>query len=152
VSVLQPSKTNDEHVVEELMKRVDGNDAGAMHLLAGYYHYCNGSVQQDHAKAIELYTRAAELGSSISHQNLGNIYHDGGNMKKAKFYYEAAAMAGQEVARYNLGMMEVQSGNIERALKHWTLAASGHYIAMCQLRTGVLKKVVLIENQSTQFW
>jgi TPR repeat protein len=82
------------------MKRVDGNDAGAMHVLAGYYHYGNGAFQQDHAKAIELYTRAAELGSSISHQNLGNLYHDGGNMKKAKFYYEAAAMAGQEVARY----------------------------------------------------
>lgn len=135
------------------MKRVDGNDAGAMHVLAGYYHYGNGAFQQDHAKAIELYTRAAELGSSISHQNLGDIYHDGGNMKKAKFYYEAAAMAGQEVARYNLGMMEVQSGNIERALKHWTLAASaGHYIAMYQLRTWVLKKVMLVENQSTQFW
>ena len=54
---------------------------------------------QDHAKAIELYTRAAEFGSSILHQNLGDLYHNGGNMKKAKFYYEAAAMAGQEVGK-----------------------------------------------------
>ena len=84
----------------------------------------NGAFQQDHARAIELYTRAAEFGSSILHQNLGDLYHNGGNMKKAKFYYEAAAMAGQ----------------------------AGHYIAMYQLRTGVLKKAMLVENQSTQFW
>ena len=140
---MQPSKTNNEHVVEELMKRVDGNDAGAMHVLAGYYHYGNGAFQQDHAKAIELYTRAAELGSSISHQNLGDLYHDGGNMKKAKFHYEAAAMAGHEMARYNLGCMEANSGNIERAIKHSTIAASAGR---------VLKKVMLVENQSTQFW
>jgi TPR repeat protein len=129
------------------MKRVEANDAGAMYVLAGYYHYGNEAFQQDHAKAIELYTRAEELGSSISHQNLDDLYHDGGNMKKAKFHYEAAAMAGQEVARYNLGMMEVQSGNIERALKHWKLAASaGHYIAMYQLKMGFEKGYVSRES------
>jgi TPR repeat protein len=137
----------DEDQVEDLMKRVEANDAASIGVLGNHYHHGLNGLQQDHAKAIELYTRAAELGSSISHQNLGDLYRKWGAMKKAKFHYEAAAMAGQEVARYNLGMMEVQSGNIERALKHWKLAASsGHYIAMYQLKTGFEKGYVSRES------
>jgi hypothetical protein len=33
-----------------------------------------------------LDVRAAELGWGKEHSNLGNIYHGGGNMKKAKFH------------------------------------------------------------------
>jgi TPR repeat protein len=39
-----------------------------------------------------LYKKAAELGTSKAHMALGNIYHVGGDKKKAKFHYEAAAM------------------------------------------------------------
>jgi TPR repeat protein len=53
---------------------------------------------------MELYARAAELGSSKAHYHLGNRYRKGGNSKKAKFHYEAAAMLGCEVARFNLGV------------------------------------------------
>jgi TPR repeat protein len=67
---------------------------------------------------MELYARTAELGCSKAHYNLGNIYHEGGDKKKAKFHFEAAAMIGYEVARINLGVMEAQSRNIERAVMH----------------------------------
>jgi TPR repeat protein len=128
------NKTDEEHG-EEIMKRVEANDAASIYVLAGSYYQGLQGFQQDHARAIELFTKSAELGCSQAHSSLGNIYHEGGNMKKAKFYFEAAAMAGDEVARCNLGVMETQSGNIERAMKHWTIAASaGYYKAMFQLK------------------
>ena len=81
------------------MKRVEAQDAASICMLAGYYLQGTRGFQQDYTKAMELYARAADLGCSY----LANIYHKGGNLKKAKFHYEAAAMAGDEVARYTLG-------------------------------------------------
>ena len=49
-----------------------------------------------------LYKKAAELGTSKAHMALGNIYHVGGDQKKAKFHYESADMAGHKIARFNL--------------------------------------------------
>ena len=128
-------KTEKERV-EEIMKRVEANDAASIFHLAQHYYNGEGGVQQDQAKAMELYARAADLGSSEAHSQLGGNYYKEGDFKKAKMD-EAAAMAGQERARYNLGYFEVKSGNIERAVKHWMIAASaGHYKAMFQLKIG----------------
>ena len=125
-----------EGAIKEIMKRVAANDAGAICLLANSYHHGLNGFQQDQMKAIELYTRAAELGFGMAHFLLADIYLEGGNMKKAKFHFEAAAMAGHEVARCNLGTTDYNSGNMERAIKHWTIAASaGHYEAMHEMRT-----------------
>ena len=111
------------------------NDAAAKFVLGSHYYRGLGGLQQDHAKAMELYTRAAELGWGKAHFELGEAYYDEGNLKKAKFHYEAAAMAGHEEARYNLANMEGNAGNVERAVKHWTIAASaGDYHAMHTLR------------------
>jgi hypothetical protein len=129
--------------VEEIMKRVEANDPGAMWMLAGYYYQGLGGLQQDHTKAMELYNRAADLGYSRAHGHLGDIYTKGGNMKKAKFHYEAAAMLGCEAARYNLRCMEAEAGNMERAVKHWKIAASaGNYKAMHYLRTAFEDDVI----------
>jgi TPR repeat protein len=118
-------RKTDEERVEEMMKRVEANDAGSILMLAGHYEHGSRGLRQDSARAMELYTRAAELGSSDANFALGLHYHKGGDMKKAKFRLEAEAMAGHEVARNNLGIMEAQSGNMERAVKHWIIAASG---------------------------
>jgi TPR repeat protein len=119
----------------ELMRRVEANDAASICLLADSYYLGLNSVQQDHAKAKELYARAGDLGFSKAHNQLGGVYDRGGDMKKAKFHWEAAAMAGSEVARHNIGCMEGNSGNMERAVKHWTIAVSaGDYNAMHYLR------------------
>jgi TPR repeat protein len=127
-------KTDEEHV-EEIMKRVEANDASSIFLLATHYYSGVGGLQQDHTKAIELYARAAELGYIKAHNHLGTFYRKGGYLKKAKFHWEAAALAGDEAARYNRGMDEYNSGNIEQAIKHWKIAASaGYYKAMHNLR------------------
>jgi TPR repeat protein len=86
-------------------------------------------------QGLELFTRAADLGNTRAHCKLGDVYYDGGDLKKSKYHLEAAAMAGHEVARYNLGSLEYNNGNMERAVKHWTIAASaGHYPSMHELR------------------
>jgi TPR repeat protein len=126
----------DAESIEEMMKRMDVNDAGAIYVLANYYDRGDHGLQQDHAKAIELYARAGELGYSHAHFHLGAIYNEGGALKKAKFHYEAAAMAGHELARSNLGSIEGNSGNMERAVKHFMIAASaGNYHALCNLQS-----------------
>ena len=118
------------------MKRVAANDPASIYVLAGSYRHGINGVQQDLARAIELYVRAANLGCSKAHIFLGGICYQMGDMKKVKFHLKAAAMLGHEIARCNLGVMEINSGNIEQAVKHWTIAASaGEYKAMGQLRT-----------------
>ena len=124
----------DEERIEELMKRVDVNDANAIYLLGSYYSHGHLGLQQDQEKALELWTQAAKLGSSQAHFHLGNVYK-GVDLKKEKFHYDAAAMAGNDVARNNLGSIEGNSGNMDRAMKHWIIAASaGNYHAMQTLR------------------
>ena len=124
----------DEGEIEELMKRVEVNDAGSMMVLADRYYNGEGGLHQDWTKAIELHARSAELGSSGAHAQLGSIYNQGGDLKKAKFHYEAAAMAGHGGARNNLGDMEYRSGKRERAVKHLIIAASaGCHAAMQNL-------------------
>ena len=113
---------------------MEANDPASIFILGDHYYQGLNGFQRDQTKAIEHYVRAADLGFSKAHNRLGRIYHEGGNMKKAKFHDEAAAMIGHEGARCNLGVIEYNSGNIERAVKHWAIAASaGEYNAMHNL-------------------
>jgi TPR repeat protein len=124
----------DEERVDELMRQVEVNDAGAIFALGNNYYHGSEGLLRDRGKAIELYAKAADLGYSKAHSQLGIEYREGGDLKKAKIHGEAAAMAGHEGARCNLGCMEAQSGNMERAVKHWTIAASaGSYHSMKKL-------------------
>jgi TPR repeat protein len=129
----QDNKTEEERV-GELMKRVAANDAASIYLLGNHYFDGSGGVQEDQAKAMELWTQAAALGSSQAHFALGCNYDKEGVLKKAKVHHEAAAMAGHEGARFNIGYIEYKSGNVERSLKHSMIAASyGCYKAMNNL-------------------
>jgi TPR repeat protein len=131
------SNKTDEEKVGELMRRVEANDAASIWQLAAYYSQGREGFDQDQTRAVELYIRAADLGYKKAHSLLADKYHEGGNLKKAKFHYEAAAMAGHEVARFNLGAMEYNAGNMERAIKHWTIGASaGCFRAMQYLKIG----------------
>jgi TPR repeat protein len=114
----------DEERVQELMRRIEVNDAGAMYALGSYYQHGQLGLLSDQERAMELWKQAAELGSSQAHHFLGSIYHRGGDLKKAKFHFETAAMAGNEEARCNVAIIECVSGNNERAVKHFKIAAS----------------------------
>ena len=69
-------KTTEENN-EELMKRVEANDADAMCLMGGFYDHEEEGFRQDRVKAMELYARAADLGCGKAHSHLGYDYHQG---------------------------------------------------------------------------
>ena len=83
-------------------------------------------MPQNHAKALELYHRAGEIGYADAYLNIGYAYQFGRGVevdkKKAKYYYELAAMGGVIKARHNLGLIEEKAGNVERAIKHYMIA------------------------------
>ena len=126
-----PAITSDAETVERLKKRVEADDAIAIHTLGTCYEYGNMGLPQDPDKAINCYLRAGELGYAASYFNVGNAYYHGRGVerdeKKAKHYWELAAMGGHVLARHNLGVNEERAGNMDRAIKHWMIAAgAGH--------------------------
>ena len=121
-------ETEDEIRIERLKKRGEANDVNSMTRLGCFYADGSFGLRQDWNKAFELWTRAAELGSSEAHYRIGASYFDGEgvekDMKKSIHHLELAAMIGHESARFDLGYMEYNSGNMERAIKHWMISAS----------------------------
>ena len=77
----------DEERVEQIMKRVDANDPGAICVLGHFYHHGLAGFQQDQTRAMELFTKSIDLGCSKAHFNLAGIYEGAGNLKKAKSHY-----------------------------------------------------------------
>jgi tetratricopeptide (TPR) repeat protein len=126
-----PTPKTDEEIVKRLEKRMELNDAQAMYNLGCFY--CNGSLglPRDHAKALELWHRAAELGDADAVCNVANAYRVGRGVevdeKKAEHYAELAAIEGESKARYNLGVVELHADNYNRALKHFMIAARDGY-------------------------
>jgi len=118
---------DEEEAIKRLNKRMELNDAQAIHDTGTYYAKGVYGLSQNYTKALEFYHRAAELGHGTANYNLGMTYHTGDigvkvDEKKAKHYYELAAMRGQTDARHNLGCFEEQAGNKDRALKHFMIA------------------------------
>jgi TPR repeat protein len=65
-------------------------------------------LPEDHEKAFEMYTNAADLGSIKGHHRLGECYMTGQGTSKDKQkmtrHLEIAAMKGDALARYKLGV------------------------------------------------
>ena len=125
-----PGPTSME-MIEQVKKRIEVNDAHAIYSLGCYYSHGSHGLPQDHAKALELWHQAAELGNASSYYSIGNSYLQGNGVerdeKKANHCYELAAMGGHVNSRYNLGVLEKRAGNMDRALKHYMIAAGfGH--------------------------
>ena len=115
-----------EESAEQIKKRMELGDAHAIYDLGVCYSDGDNGISQDHAKAVELWHRAGELGYAPSYHNIGNAYYNGDgeerDEKKANHYFELAAMGGGVEARYNLGMYEACAGNMDRAVKHHMIA------------------------------
>ena len=125
-----PAPTPKE-AAEQNKKRMEIGDAVAIYSLG--CNYSNGlhGLPQDHAKALELYHRAGELGYAGAYHNIGCAYYEGNGVerdeKKAIHYWELAAMRGHVTARHVLGCVEEDAGNLGRALKHYMIAAGCGY-------------------------
>jgi len=123
------NRSSDEKWIEMTNKRVDMNDARAIHSMGVYYSNGLYGLPQNMAKALKLWHRAVELGHALTYCNIGVAHMAGRGVEvdhnKAKHSFELAAMGGDVEARHNLGYMEWQAGNMDRALKHFMIAVKG---------------------------
>lgn len=85
----------------------------------------------EHGKALEHFTKAAELGHADAHYQLSVMYREGEgvekNEKKEVYHLEQAAIGGHPDARFNLGCHEHSNGRTNRAMKHYIIAAKLGY-------------------------
>ena len=124
----------------QMKKRVKANDVNTLTELGCYYFNGSFGLEKDCKKGFELWTRAAELGSSRALYAIGTAYLLGKGVEtdreNAKHYFELAAMAGHELARFDVRGMENDCGNAKRAIKHWVISASaGHDNSMKAIRS-----------------
>jgi TPR repeat protein len=119
----EPSVDSNEENEKRAMDRVKANDPAVLRQMgARLYH--DGDVD----KAIEYWTKGADLGDAVANYQLGHSYHEGEGVekdeRKAIYHYEKAAIAGHPEARTNLGVYEWENGRVERAVKHFIIAAN----------------------------
>ena len=150
---LRPS--SNEEKVKRIKRLMEKGNADAFYNFAVYYNNGSHGLQQDMAKAAELWLKASELGCAKAYFHLGCLYAIGQGVdrdeEKAKHYKEVAAMKGDIHARHNLGCVEGQAGNYQRAYKHWIIAArAGHPKSLDSVKTGFINGFVTKdEHEST---
>ena len=104
-------------------------DVNAMVVLAGKYMTGESGLVRDYAKALELYHRAADLGSPKALGMLGYYFLNGPvgvieDKEKARIYLEDAAKKGDVVSRGLLGALKEDHQRHDLAIRHYKLAAS----------------------------
>ena len=112
-----------EEGLKRVVKRVKKNDPVAMTHM-GKKHEKEG----DYVKALEYWSKAAELGDADAHFGLGTSYYSGDgvekDMKRAVYHLEQAAIDGHPGARGYLAANEMENGRFERAAKHFIISAN----------------------------
>ncbi|EJK58888.1 hypothetical protein THAOC_20953 [Thalassiosira oceanica] len=110
-----------------IQTRVLKKDPDAINFLGQKYYHGGLGLQKDMRKAVELFTEAAELGSTEALFDLGNAYREGDGVQqdkaKAVEFFAKAAMQGHAESRFNLGWFEGKKGNHDRAVRHWLISA-----------------------------
>mmetsp|Transcript_3166 Transcript_3166/g.7093 ORF Transcript_3166/g.7093 Transcript_3166/m.7093 type:complete len:252 (+) Transcript_3166:396-1151(+) len=122
-----PHPRDDASAVAMIQRRVDKGDAGAMHFLGETYFLGGLGLAKDVPRAIDLFTRAAELGSPDAHLSLGNAYYTADGVEEDKprgiHHWQQAAMKGHVLGRHDLGIAEQDKANYELAVQHWMISA-----------------------------
>ena len=144
-----PTCTSEEEIIERVQKRVGMNDVSAISMLAGCYAFAKYGVARDINRAMELWTRASDLGSIGASGLLGDAYNP--HMKRTIvgvekdlnttfYYYEMAAKGGHDIARLNLGLLQCNFGNFSTGMKHLMIAAAqGHDYALQRVKEGYME-------------
>jgi len=122
-----PVKRTQKEQMKRYEERMKLMDAEAYFDLGNRYKAGDSGLPQNLNKALELWNRAAELGSIKAHYELGlRLYTGVGgekDKKKAIQHYKLAAIGGHERARHWFGTIEMSNGNINHAMKHFMIAA-----------------------------
>jgi TPR repeat protein len=119
----EPVELSQEEHDKRIMERIKKNDPVAMTNM-GKKHRNEG----DYGKALQYYTKAAELGDAAAHGCLASLYDQGKGVekdeKKAVYHLEQAAIGGHPQARFLLGAHEMKNGRFERSAKHVIIGAN----------------------------
>jgi TPR repeat protein len=93
-----------KELIDKAQSGADRGEPASMYLLARYYStgHC---IKGDGKKAIELYTRAAELGYPPAFYNLGIISAANRDYKTAEFLFKRGAELGHRGAEIQLGIL-----------------------------------------------
>ncbi|EJK54879.1 hypothetical protein THAOC_25455 [Thalassiosira oceanica] len=114
-----------------IQTRVKKKDPEAIKFLGGQYFGGKLGLEKDTARAVELLTEAAELGSAEACYDLGAAYSRGigvdQDVERGARLYEKAAMRGHVQARHNLGGYECDRGNYGRAVRHFLISAKNGF-------------------------
>ena len=126
-----PMPEYDADALEMVRARVEKEDPAALYQLGREYFSGAHGLQKDTQKAVELLTKAAELGSIDALYSLGDAYRRGFGVQedkaKAVEFYKKAAMQGHVESRYNLGWYESEERNYDRALRNFLISVKmGH--------------------------
>ena len=122
-----PLPSDEASMLAMVQKRADKGDAEAIYYLGDNYFYGELGLMKDAPRAIELYTKGAELGSLDAHSQLGHAYYKGNGVEEDKprgiHHWQQATMKGHVDSRHNLGAAEDDNGNHQLAVEHWMISA-----------------------------
>ena len=138
-----PAEMTPEEYHQKMEVWVEKGVATATQCFASDYHHGDFLLAKDELKGVELFLRAAELGSAEALADLGKVYQIGTLLKpddqKARIFVEAGAKKGSTSARYGLGVFAMADGLVWNAKRHWTLGA----LAGCQTNLDGMKSLFM---------
>lgn len=130
-----------EEAFSTLQEEAKDEDAVSIYLIGTYYYY-GFFIKRFLLKAIEYFTRSADLHYADAQYMMGMIYEtiyknedEKDNQKKAEAYYLKAAKQDHPFAQYALGINAIETGNIKKA-KTYLLAAANQNYALAQFTLG----------------
>ncbi|EJK58883.1 hypothetical protein THAOC_20958 [Thalassiosira oceanica] len=128
---LERPEDNDADSLAMIRVRVAKKDPAAIYFLGNHYSDGKCGLQKDMRKAVDLWTEAAELGTTEALFHLGVVYNHGEGVQKDKAkaaeFYMKATMQGHVMSRCNLGHSEAEKGKHKRAVRHFLISAKmGH--------------------------
>ena len=127
-----PRAENDEERLGRIQKRVAARDPQGLYYLGSAYFHGQYGFEKNESRAFELWSEAAELGSTEALCKIGFAYYDGDkgvSQDKAKGIrcLESAAMQGHALSIVKLGLVEHDKGNYDRAVRHVLISAKLGY-------------------------
>ncbi len=133
-----------DFTVEQVQAAADEGDAEALYILASVY-FKGVRTPRDYRKAVDLFTRAGELGLALAQLHLGEMYYDGTkipqNDAEALRWYQAAALQGLTEAQYGLAKIYADGMGVAKdfqAAASWYMQAAVQGHENAQLELGLL--------------
>jgi hypothetical protein len=145
----EPVPESDEESNKRVMERIKKNNPVAISQMGNKLF-----IEGDYGKALEYFTKAAELGDVVAHFSLGGMYYEGQyvekDMAKAIHHLEQAAIGGEPSARCLLAIHEETNGSFERAAKHYIIGANlGHDNSLKSIKDLFVQGIVSKEDYAS---